>query len=639
MGLRPVSFVLLAATSFATQAQAPSSTLGPVVVSATRFPDDADKLAYGVSIITSEQIRESGASTINEAIIKLLGVPGRADLWNGGDYTLDLRGFGATADSNQVVIVDGVKLNEGDMGGTRLSGIPIDSVDRIEVIRGSGSVLYGEGATGGVIVVTTKAGRGVARKSRATGSMTLGSHSLADMRGNATLAAGGFSVDAAVSNRESDGYRQNQKSETHATSATAQWQGESFRVGASQAYDRLDAGLPGGLNAQQYSADPSQASSLTNRASIGTHRGSLFAQADLGNWQLGLDYGQREKTLRSFSGSVYAYDIEADNLSLRARHNLDLGGAKNAFIFGVDTAEWEREVFASSNAEQKSRAFYAKDDYTFASGTRLSLGGRAERIEKSSTDFFAVNPEDDTQHAWELGLTQPIFAGASAYGRVGRSYRLPNADEFTWTDPATGLRPQTSRDYEVGARWAGETTRAEVRIYRSNLTDEIGYDPAGTNPFGATGANVNYDPTRRQGVEVEVAGSATKTVGLRAVAAYRQARFEGGAYDGNQVPLSPKASVSLQAGWKPTTAHQLDAFLNWVSTQHPDFDNQCTMPSYTTMDLRYAFRQDAVELAFGVKNLTDRKYYTQAFNCTGGVVNSIYPEDGRNFTATVRVSF
>ena len=94
----------------------------------------------------------------------MLGVPGRLDLYGGGDYALDLRGFGITADSNQVVVVDGIRINEADLGGTRLAGISIDSVERIEVIRGSGAVLYGEGATGGVIVITTKAGRGTARK-------------------------------------------------------------------------------------------------------------------------------------------------------------------------------------------------------------------------------------------------------------------------------------------------------------------------------------------------------------------------------------------------------------------------------------------------------------------------------------------
>ena len=118
--------------------------LPPVMVTATRFADDAGTLPFGVRVITADDLRRSGVDTINQALMKLLGVPGRQDFYGGGDYALDLRGFGASADSNQVIVVDGVKLNEADLGGTRLAGIALDSIERIEVIRGSGSVLYGD---------------------------------------------------------------------------------------------------------------------------------------------------------------------------------------------------------------------------------------------------------------------------------------------------------------------------------------------------------------------------------------------------------------------------------------------------------------------------------------------------------------
>ena len=70
------------------------------MVSSTRFAEAADSLPFGVSVITAAEIERAGVSTVNEAIIKLLGVPGRLDLYGGGDYGLDLRGFGATAGSN-----------------------------------------------------------------------------------------------------------------------------------------------------------------------------------------------------------------------------------------------------------------------------------------------------------------------------------------------------------------------------------------------------------------------------------------------------------------------------------------------------------------------------------------------------------
>ena len=159
----------------------PTTSLAPITVTATRFPESAADLPLGVNVVTAAQIKASGATTVNEAIMKLLGVPGRLDFYGGGDYALDLRAFGTTADNNQVVVVDGIRVSEADLGGTRLAGIAIDSVERIEVIRGSGAVLYGEGATGGVIAITTKAGRGLARQSQADVYAAAGSREQANL--------------------------------------------------------------------------------------------------------------------------------------------------------------------------------------------------------------------------------------------------------------------------------------------------------------------------------------------------------------------------------------------------------------------------------------------------------------------------
>ncbi|MDP3865308.1 MAG: TonB-dependent receptor plug domain-containing protein, partial [Rhodoferax sp.] len=96
--------------AFPVLAQGQTATLDEVVVSAARFEAEASSLPFGVSVITKDDIARAGVTTVNEAVIKLLGVPGRVDYYGGGDYGLDLRGFGTTAGSNQVVIVDGIKM-------------------------------------------------------------------------------------------------------------------------------------------------------------------------------------------------------------------------------------------------------------------------------------------------------------------------------------------------------------------------------------------------------------------------------------------------------------------------------------------------------------------------------------------------
>ena len=620
------------------------ATLKDVVVSATRFDESAGTLPYGVSVITQDDIRRAGVTTVNQALIQLLGVSGHADYFGGGDYGLDLRGFGSTAGSNQVVVVDGIRLNEADTSGTRLAGIAIDSVAKIEVVRGSGAVLYGEGATGGVIVITTKAGRGSDRRNAADLYTALGSNALKEVRASGTLVAGGFSLDVTGNNRQTDNHRDNFKSTTDGASAQAQWSNDWLRVGASYAHDTLDSGLPGALSALQYTLNPAQTLHPNDHGNIVNTRQTAFAQADIGAWQLGLDLGSRSKSLDSVnSGYAYGYQVDADTLALRAKNDSRWGAQRNALVFGYDQNAWKRDVPGAygSVSEQKTHALYVRDELTLATGSRVSAGYRNESI--GQTDSAAALDLDHRQTAWEMGLLQPLSPKTAVFGRIGNSYRLANVDELGYTQAGTMLQPQTSRDIELGSRWSYAGGRAELRYYRHNLNNELGFDPTVANPTpwdpSALGANVNFDPTRRQGVELETRHSLSKTLDLQANLGVRQAVFTQGAHAGKTVPLAARTSLALRADWQFAPAQRLNAGVVWVSDQNVDFDNQCKVPSYAVADARYAYQLRNVELSLGIANLFDSRYYTQAYRCASGVTNAIYPEAGRAFTASLRAKF
>ena len=633
----PVTSVVLGQTGPSTP-----FALKEVVVTGSRAAGPRESQPFGTSVITDADIQRIGAMTVNDAIVRLLGVVGRQDFYGGGDYALDLRGFGSTASSNQVVIVDGIRINEADLSGTRLAGIPIESVSQIEVIRGSGAVLYGEGATGGVIIVTTKAGAGAARKNAASLYAGVGSYGLREGRANATLASGGFSLDVNAMNRKADNHRDNFRSETDAVSAVAQWSNEWLRLGASRAQDSLDTGLPGGLTAAQYQNNPRQANTPQDKASIDNVRNGLFAEASLGEWQLLADAGWRDKKLRSVSAfGAFDYDVKATNYALRAVHSAKQSAFSSKLVVGTDYASWQRDVLGAfgSTATQASRAYYFRDELTFAStGTVLSVGARTERIKK---DIMGTSSGlADRQNAWELGLSQPLNKEVAVYGRVGRSFRLANADEFSFTSPGVTLLPQRSTDVELGSRYASGPVKMEARLYHSALTNEIGFDPNAPNPFGGNfGANVNFDPTRRSGLELDGSYAYAANLNLRANAVLRKSIFSSGPYAGKDVPLAPNRTFAVHADWTPLAGHLVSGGLNWVSSQHPDFANQCSIPAYTTADARYAYQRQNVEFSLGITNLFDRKFYTQAFRCASGVTNAIYPEAGRAVVAAVRFKF
>lgn len=568
--------------------------------------------------------------------MKLLGVPGRLDTSGGNNYTVDLRGFGQTSGGNQVVVVDGRRLNEQDLSGSNLGVIPIDTVQRIEVIRGSAAVVYGEGATGGVIVITTKAGLGVERRNAATLAASAGSNGLLEVRSSATVASGGLSLDVSGSERRSDGHRDNFASINNGVGATVQWSNDWLRVGTQASRNMQRSGLPGALSATRYAADPHQASTLLNYGQLKSEIYGMFVEAFVGDWQLGLDYGERTKKQVYYS-PTYNSDatIDANSTNLRARNEFKGSSLNNVVTLGVDLGDWKYRDLTTTKANAQSTAVYVTDDVTYlATGTRLSLGLRNETAKK--TNSGASSLVDESQSAWHLGLTQELGHGMQAFGRTGQSFRFANVDEINFITPGTTLKPQTSRDLELGTRWQSEGSRAELRWYRSDLTNELGYDGTAN---GANGANVNFDPTRREGIELEGRHALSPSVTMRGNAAYRQARFVSGQYADKDVALVPSHTAGLGLDWSVAAGHQLNMGVTWVSAQSPDFANQCSMPAYSTVDARYAYTTGLVELALGVRNLGDAKYYTQAYGCTAGVTTSIYPEAGRAWTATAKLSF
>lgn len=632
-----VAACLLANTALAQSQAVPQ--LKEVVIT-NRLLGDQESQPLGLSVITQSDIQRVGAATVNEALIRILGVQGRQDFYGGGDYALDLRGFGSTSGSNQAIIVDGIKINEGDLGGARLAGIPIESVERIEVLRGSGAVLYGEGATGGAIIITTKSGNGSARKTSGSVYAAAGSYGLRELRGAATYANGGLSLDASAQKRKAGNHRDNFSSDSEAFSMSAQWSDDWLRLGARAARDALDTRLPGSLSAAQYAANPAQTQNPGDKSAIDNASHGVFAEAYLADWRLTAEMGWRDKELRSFTfGFPYEYDVSAKNYGLRATNASTWTGLSNRFIAGLDRAKWERETpgVPSSAARQTSRALYVRDELTVKStGTDLSAGYRSEKLNK--LDLSSSKSLDGTQRAWELGVRQPVAKDLAVYARVGTSFRLANADEFTFASSGISLLPQTSRDAELGIRYNAQDTKLDARYYRNKLKNEIGYDPNAPGPFGP-GANVNFDPTQRSGFEVNAMAAATKSLNLSVNAAWRKAQFSAGQYAGNDVALVAKKSLALRADWTPVANHRLSGGLNYVGAQKVDFANKCSAPAYTTADARYAYDWNNVELAVGITNLFDKKHYTQAFGCVAGVTNSIYPEAGRAATLSARVKF
>lgn len=639
------AILLSAIASQAGAAPVVQDALDPVVITGPRFPAAATPI--GATVITASQIRSAGATDVNAAIRKIGGVFGRESLDGSPDFGLDLRGFGTNSAQNVVVLVDGVRLNENELASTVLSTIPVDTVERIEITRGGSSVLYGDGATGGVINIVTR--RAAAGGTHGSLFAEAGRFDHRDLRATITHGAGPWSFDAAVAGRGTDNGRANNRYEQTTVSGGLQYAYGSGRAGVRVESARSDSRLPGSLTEAQFLADPRQSLTPDDDGSLDTDRVTAFVEHRAGAFDLAAELSHRERDLRStyvFGGvpSTTYYATGQTQFSPRLRHTAALAGRSNELVAGVDLIRWKRQVTASwsaGDARQDAKAVYLRDELRWDAphNARLAVGGRHERFEKDYSDplaFPAIVGERRRQslNAWSVEASVDPLPGLTVFAKAGRSYRVANIDENALRSSVDVLAPQTSRDLELGIGAGDAARKATARLFRHRLTNEIFYDPT----IG-WGANTNLDPTRRQGVEVEGEAALGQAWRVTGQWQYVQAEFRDGPNAGRDMVLVPKHVVTARLAWAPGGGHSADVGAQWVDSQRygDDFTNACDarIPSFTTVDARYAYRAGPWEVAVSGLNLADRQFYSNAFSCRGG----IYPSNGRQLKLSLRFDF
>jgi iron complex outermembrane receptor protein len=642
---------------------AADQSLKPVTVTATKYESETDRLPAYITVITSEQIAAANAQTVNEAIMRIGGVTGRTSLTGGNEQSIDLMGFGDTSNLNTVIVVDGIPLREGDATEIRLSGIPVESIDRIEIQRGSASVLYGEGATAGVINIVTKGSSyGKVNANKGSAYFGTGSFGTREYRLNASRTVGAFDLQFYGMDRRSDGFRTHSANENQSGNLSIKFTDKSFRAGLSIRKEDNFTETPGPLTLSEFSQDrrAAQASSVSNNTWAGSNvsRYATFAETELAGiiWRFDAQFKKRDDAADSVLGGVLNRMIFfSDNqfLSVNASRSAENDVWKNHWVMGAEKNDWQQDRYFPDSTisthdllKSNSLSFFIKDDLDLKRfDTRISAGYRTELNDRSqlqiANDYLLER--ERRRSAWELGIAKNVTPDQVVFARVAKSYRFANIDELataTWDGSKTiELRPQTSRDKEIGWRHRAEAgQRISMRVYESVLDDEIIYDAVNF-------ANINLDPTVRRGMDVDYSVPMSSSLSFASSVSFRDARFRSGQYAGLKVPMAAREVLSARLLWKPLPRHAWGVDTQWIAKQQVagDFSNQNTIPGYATTDVRYTYKQGAIDLSLVVKNIFDRTYYayaTRAYTSDySSIYNAVYPDPGRAIWVSARVHF
>jgi iron complex outermembrane recepter protein len=614
-----------AAASCAFSAEIPVTRTEPVVVTATRFDEALTRFPIGVQVITADEIERSAAATLPELLSRFSGIRTR-DLSGSPDLQVDMRGFGLFGDQNTVVLLDGRRISENEQSPVNWSAIPLSAIERIEILRGGGSVLYGAGATGGTINIITKAPRARERSGFVYGGA--GTYDTREARAGVNLGGDALSLRLHASHHASENYRDNNALRQSAAQADLRWMGESGFVSLKAGADDQRLELPGSISEAQMAANRRQAATPGD---FSTRRGGyidLGGERVLGALQLAanLSYREKETDASFFVATPFRNNIESRvtvwSLTPRVKMPHALGGWDNSLVAGVDLDHWQFEAVAGPaivgrpTANQRNSALYAQHTTAFPWGTSLAIGARAQRVRYGVSDPLnpaSAHARGHTLHAYEAGVRQRLGGGLSVYGKLGSSFRVPNVNDLysLFTASVTPLEPQTARDHEIGAEAVRGPGRYRVSYYEIDISNEIFFDPL-------TFTNRNLPPTRRSGVEAEASWTlATLRLFVnytRANAEFREGSFGGIPIAGNAVPLVPRHAANAGVSWRVLPRTEAHAVVRYVGKRPYDADETNTfgrrMPAYTVVDAKLTHERGPWRLTAAMRNLLNEKYYS-----------------------------
>ncbi|MDP2154624.1 MAG: TonB-dependent vitamin B12 receptor [Sulfuricella sp.] len=566
-----------------------------IVVTATRTARTADETLASTTVITRRDIERSQAVSVQDLLQGLAGVSFANNGGAGKATSVFLRG---TNSDHVVVLIDGIKVGSATTGTAAFQDFPVEQIERIELVRGPLSSLYGSEAIGGVIQIFTRKGGGALMPSA---SVMLGSYNT--KQATANLSGGGENswLNLGLSQLETDGFNATKGStepdkDGYRNTSLNLRAGYRFKPGSEVDFHLLRAqgrnDFDGSYQNQSESVQQAAGLSLKHQAS------------EL--WSLKLAAGQSDDDSDNFLNGVFKSRFNTRRNTLSWQNDLALAPG-HLFTLGLDRQE---DVVSSTTAY----AVTSRD----TTGLFAQYQGRAGR-----QDFqFSLRRDDNSQFgayttgnaAWGRALADDLRV-TLAYGTA---FKAPTFNQLYW--PGFGnpdLKPERSRSLEAGLGGKAGAGRWSLNAFETRVTDLIGFDGA-TNPVNAS----------------------ARIRGLEAFAALRLADWDTRLNLTLQDPenrsntanygkvLNRRAEQSLRLDLdRDLGAYRMGVTLRAEGRRYDNLANTTRLAGYGLVDLRAEYRMTRdLRLQARIENLFDKDYETV----------SLYNQPGRSLFVTLR---
>ncbi|MEO7756705.1 MAG: TonB-dependent vitamin B12 receptor [Dokdonella sp.] len=583
--------------------EAPSD-LDTVVVTATRTEQSEANTLSALTVIDRADIERLQPLSLQDI---LRGTPGLSIANNGGpgkNTSLFLRG---TEAGHVLVLIDGVKIGSATAGLPAIQDIPVDQIERIEIVRGPFSSLYGSEAIGGVIQIFTRRAQGTFEP-----NVSLGAGSYGEVRGNVGVAGKGeqgwYSAQLAHENTDGINSCRGKPSPGGAGCFTDEPDRDGYRNTSlslqggyrfNEAWD-ADAHV---LRTDGYSEFDG---SFTNQADTEQHvAGARLRFRPTDKLALTLNAGQSADLSENFEDGVYSstFNTHRDLGSLQG----DLGIAGGLLTLGYD---WQRDRVDSDTEYENTRRI---DDAVFGQWQQ-TFGSQSWQASARHDDNSQFGGKTTGSLLWGWELSSALRLTASA----GTAFKAPTFNDLYY--PGFGnahLRPEHSRSYELGLRGTPGWGKWSLNAFENQVDDLIAYDAALFAPG-------NVSRARIRGVEA-VAATTLAQWDVAATVTWLDPRNESDdSNHGNLLARRARDSVRVDAD-RHFGALSAGASVYAVDKRYDDLGNTRELGGYALTDLRVAYALNAAwKVQLSANNVFDRRYETAAF----------YNQPGRNVLLT-----
>ncbi|RZB29584.1 MAG: iron complex outermembrane recepter protein [Desulfobacteraceae bacterium Eth-SRB1] len=616
-------------------------TMEETVVTATRDKEEIRKIPANVSVVTAKDIEESGATSIVEVLENLESINFVSWSGNPSQAYIDMRGFGGDNPFGKTLIMlDGRRLNRPDMAGVNWLQIPVGNIEKIEVIRGASSVLYGDSAVAGVINIITKRGEG---KPDVNASVIAGSYGLHDERVGITGSYDRLSYALTGENQKTFGYRERSKFASKGAGLNLGYDASDyFDIFLGVSFNKTDFDMPGCLTKAQMEQDRKQyqPGHSNDDASNEYSNINLKMKSFLGNFgRFDVNFMYGNKDIKNNMESNWApnkYNVaDIDTFGITPKYILgkDVFGHGNKLILGLDYYHEKLDIDKYSDRERISKThtvdlekntlgYYIRDELDILEKLILSVGYRTERgeIKGSETTLATATKDFDDKkihkgEAYEAGLTYLIGEKSKIFTKYAQVYRYPFLDEqasywgFGGDTFLTDLEKEKGESFEVGTQFNSiENMKIGLTFFRIDMEDEIVYN-------NSTSRNENLDKTSHEGAEFSISYKLEKLGKFYGNFTYHDAEFTSGQYNGKKMFLVPKEMANAGLEIYLPYAFMLRPEMRYVGKCYQGGDKANTseqMNDYTLYDFFLFYRPEfdnfKISAFLGVENFTDEKH-------------------------------